>query len=624
MNEDVAGRRCAAPVPVHTSRRQCAMQLLAVLGVCAAVRIWLICNAATIAPDGALYVLMARQWSADPARVTQRYTSHVGYPAAMATVRQGLVALGGDKGLAGWELAGQLISLVASLGALAALWIFARRCFDDRVAWMTVLLFGLSKKWAFVSSDVLTDAPAACLTIWAVVLAMCAGIAIRSQPSRRTRALATAAAAGAGLSGAGAYLVRVEGMLVVPLAVVFCLWAARARGRWGLAVTCTVVLTVTALAAAGPYMAAIGGLTRRHDADKVLSMARVGIAYAAIPLAQIPLASGQYPWPRHLVNKLFEAMHPALATLACVAVGAWIIGRLRRQKVPALSARRLTPRGQGVYWIVAWAALLLPLVLRSHARRGILSYRYLLTLAVMLSPLAAVGLLLLADLTRGWLARAGKRLACVGATAVIAAVPMGLLANTLRPMHITSLPYRRAGEALARLAGPVGDDIDPLEDLTLHKTQIKKHAAAIRARGDAPWSNFVFVSHMLVLHHAQMKGFCLIRAHFEGRADMLDKINRCGVTYMAVGDRQVPTFDPPIFTEPVFTELGTWSTGRRARKDTVRLYRVNRPALRKARAEISAARRRARSAKRRAAPQTGTATTRPARQAPPPQIPHRP
>lgn len=589
------------------------MQLLAVLGVCAAVRVWLICNAATIATDGALYILMARQWSADPAAVTRRYTYHVGYPAAIATVREGLVTLGGDEGLAGWESAGRLVSLFGALGALAALWFFALRCFDDRVAWITVLLFGLSKKWAILGSDVLTDSLTICFMMWAVVLAMWAGAAIRSLPSRRSRALAAAAAAGAGLSGAAAYLVRPEAMLVVPLAAVSCLWAGRARRRWRLAIGCVALLAAVAMAAAGPYMAAIGGLTHRHDVSKALSMALSDMSGSATPLAQIPFAVAGYSWLRHLTNRLFEAMHPAVAAMACVAVVAWVIGRLRKRKTQATCTRRPVPCGEGLYWMVGWAALFLPVLVRSYTRSGIMSYRYLLTMAILLTPLAGAGLLVLADLTREWLGRAGagKRLAGAAATAVIMAIPTALLANTLRPMHITRLPYKRAGEALAGLARPTGGDFDPLEDLALDTNQIKKHQAAIRARGDATWSDFAFATHPLVLHYAQIKGFHLVKEQFQGQATaILDMINRCGATYMVVGEKQVQRSNTTIFTEPVFTELGAWSSGRNGRKDTVHLYRVNRKALDKTRAEITAARLRDHRARRRRATRAKGATTR--------------
>ncbi|MCD6365025.1 MAG: hypothetical protein J7M14_04035, partial [Planctomycetes bacterium] len=128
-----------------------ALQVAAVLACCCAIRIYLVSRTATIAPDGVVYINVARHWSQDPLAAARENTIHVGYPAAIAGAHSVLTAVGVKDGLRTWELAGQGVSLAAGIAALGGLWCFTIMVFPRRaggapcnwpVAWVTILLFG--------------------------------------------------------------------------------------------------------------------------------------------------------------------------------------------------------------------------------------------------------------------------------------------------------------------------------------------------------------------------------------------------------------------------------------------------------------------------------------------------
>ena len=127
-----------------------ALSLVLVLLVCASLRIWLIDHAEIIEPDGVVYTRAAQAWAISPGEMLhrRRYDVHPGYPALVTWTCHRLASVVFAADPVRWELAGRLVALVAGLMAMGALWVFARRAFDDGVALVTVLLFGLGRKWA--------------------------------------------------------------------------------------------------------------------------------------------------------------------------------------------------------------------------------------------------------------------------------------------------------------------------------------------------------------------------------------------------------------------------------------------------------------------------------------------
>ena len=150
--------------------------LLVVLLICSAVRIWLIDHLEIIARDGVVYVNFARDMMADPIGSIRSYDIHPLYPAAMVGVYKILSLASISRDVAGWVLSGQIVAFAGALAAIVAIWLFAKLAFNRQIAWISVLLFGLGRKWAVLGADVLTDSSALAFEMWAFALGLSAGL----------------------------------------------------------------------------------------------------------------------------------------------------------------------------------------------------------------------------------------------------------------------------------------------------------------------------------------------------------------------------------------------------------------------------------------------------------------
>jgi len=527
---------------------------VAVLAVCALIRLWLIQHTEVIAKDGTDYVRMARAWRSDPMRVVRGFRRHAGYPAVVSTVHRVYAPLRGAEAAspASWERAAQITSLLAAVGATAALWAFARSVFTPQIAWIAALLFTVTRKWAGIGADALSDALYVCLGLWALVLAM--GALERIQ--RRSR-LALLGGLGAGLCAGGAYLVRPEGLLVaIPAAALFpAYWLYRRKGG-RLALGCAAVTIAAALAAASPYMIAIGGITRKKDLSDFIRIAGgAGPMFAAVDLSG--LAAGVH----RLGSELVEALHVAPAILVGACLATWVGVRILRLGLPA--AVRIFPRRAGAFLIVGVAAIFGPLLIAQYTRHGFLSHRYLFLLAALLAGPAGAGLLILIEWCRIGAARLGwapDRFRILPALAAIA-VAAGLTAHALRPLHEGKAYHRQAGEFLAQRAA----------------------AKADRLVTDSQW----------VLHYAQLPG---------GRAptgpppparalptpqNLLRDLRRHRTTWLALSDRYARICRPAaggadlktLLAPPAFRKVCSFVQQGVSRPDSVVVYQVDLDAL---------------------------------------------
>ena len=80
--------------PSTKIKRLHVLRLAALLCICAALRVGLICKTDVIARDGTVYVSISRQWASGPLRVVQEYDYHVGYTAVVSLVGRALRADG--------------------------------------------------------------------------------------------------------------------------------------------------------------------------------------------------------------------------------------------------------------------------------------------------------------------------------------------------------------------------------------------------------------------------------------------------------------------------------------------------------------------------------------------------
>ena len=540
MMEDKPTDNLAAPAcQADQTGRRCFLGLLLIVCVCLAIRTWVIAHTDVIARDGTVYVKMAREWSAVPSGVIRSYDYHVGYPVALLGVHRLLAPLGLGEDLRSWELAGQTVSLLAAAAATVALWLLAGMTFGWRIAWVTALVFSLGRKWVDLGADVLSDSLAVAFQMWAIVLALAT---LARLEKRSPWALPLAAATGI-CAGLG-YLVRPEALLAVGLAAV--LWLAyrfRGRSTWRLTGGAVVLAVVAALLCVLPYALAIGGLTKK----KRLSDFVQGSVPSVWPLAQIGGGDTILAPVQALVACLTEAMHPILFFLALLWLGAWIVRRTTSRK--PWGQMLPLPQAQGAFMMVAAAAVELPLLGALQVHVHYLSDRHLLFLAMLLSPLAGAGLLFAAQMV-GSLGRSQKTTRAFLLALVPAAVIIGMLAHSLRPLHDGKGWYRQAGE---RLHVILRDD------------------------------DYILTDNSWILHYSEGKGESLDVRTLD--ADGLLRRIREGpqaATYLVLSEEDSAASNrrlQPLLRPPIFNEVpGLNRTGADGAK-RVRVFSINRSAL---------------------------------------------
>ena len=512
--------------------------LLMVLAACGALRVWLIGHTDVISRDGTIYVRMAREFPSAPLRVIQEYDYHVGYPAAMTGVHWFLGAMGLPDGVSAWELSGQIVSLEASLAGMVAVWLLAGMIFNWRIAWISALLFGISRKWSALGADVLSDALAVCFQMWAVVFAV---VVLGQLKRKNKRSIALAACVGL-CCGLG-YLVRPEALLVAALAG--ALWLAyqfRQRESLRLTVAAVGVAWAVALVCALPYMTAIGGLTKKKSFSDLVAMPLMqDAARATASFISVGKSVGAYQF----VRQIFEAMHPLVAALACVWLVGYAIDRFWRSKKTQLVLP--SPRPAGTFMMLGMLVVICPLLIGLYANVHYLSHRHVIFLAALLSPLAGAGVIVLADFVAVLLKRIGVRR--ISPTTVLA-IMVGVMAaslslHTLRPLHGGKGYLRQAGQLVAESTLP-GDYV----------------------LADSSW----------ILHYSQVQGERvppeLIKTDSFGLW-----VRRSKATHLVLSDGTIRRVNSALWEDlvvPRFAEIGKFVKPGSKQPDTIRIYRINR------------------------------------------------
>lgn len=416
--------------------------LAALAAVYAIQRLWLINSSPTIAEDGMHYVHLARRLDRNPEATIRKYRrDEWGYPAAMLTAARlfGGASAGDREPL---ETAGTVLSFAFGLAALVGSWFLALKLFESTaVATVGTLLFCVGQKFAAVGADVLSDAPALCFGIWALVAAVIAGDHIRAGARR-----AAAGAATAGILAGIGFLFRMETAVVLPVALALWLVIRVWRGGTWTALGCGAAAATAGFAlVTGPYVwmtASIGGTVNLP-------------LISAAPDMPFLLAETLYPVGNpalELLGKYFEAQHPVGASLAC----AWLVSvallSLVRRPVLQNNVVRITDRG-GVLLFVLWLLVVPPIILH-YLRTGALSHRYLFLPAAAMAGAAGAGLAGICRAGESFLAaRGAKRAARFLLPAVTAILAALVLIDGCDPLHAGTVPERKAGEYLAERAG---------------------------------------------------------------------------------------------------------------------------------------------------------------------------
>ncbi|MCE5280368.1 MAG: glycosyltransferase family 39 protein [Planctomycetaceae bacterium] len=465
--------------------------LVLVLLVCAGVRVWAAEHAEVIAKDGVIYLEMARLWGTNPHAVVQGYDYPPGYPVAVAVTHGLLTRAGLTDRLELWEYSGRLISMLAAIASMAALWVLARAAFSPQIAAMTVLLFGVSRKWTYLGVDTLSDSLAVAFQLWATV-GLWKMLSLLKQ--RPWLALLTAAGAGV-LIGCG-YLVRPESVWLLPIAALVCLWwCIRRRSGWGTSLASLVLMGGCALAVGLPYMKAIGGFSQKDSFEKVLGYigeaaaqnsptppppSRVDPLFppapAAVAASLADSSIGQWA-PMvikptfKIVSRLFEGMSPILG----VGLVIWICWLALKRWVPqaAFASAGSMPAGAYGPILIAAAVVVVPVLVLLYIKSSYISHRHIMFLSALASPLASAGIVVTGSLAAAAVPAFAKRPhAARHLTALIACVVF--VALTLVTVHAshTDKGYLQDAGLYVRSAAAGGDRLLTTDLRIGHYSQI--------------------------------------------------------------------------------------------------------------------------------------------------------
>ena len=224
----------------------------------------------------------------------------------------------------------------------------------------------------------------------------------------------------------------------------------RRRFSWPLTLICLCVLLASAALVASPYMAAIGGLTKKKSLDQILpvrAVEQMPLAMASLDVPPTVRGAAKY------VSRLVEAMHPVLVGLAVATLGIWLLRRTVGLAVPrdALAP----PNAEGAFILSATVALTAFLLIGLYVNYGYISHRHVMLPALLLSGFSGAGVLALSGLARIVLPLGGlRRRPGVWTLCITGGICIALLLHALRPLHEGKGQHLRAAAYLQTLAKP--------------------------------------------------------------------------------------------------------------------------------------------------------------------------
>ena len=339
-------------------------------------------SAVMISPDSALFIEYAQRLGAEPIQALRAYDQHPLFPALMLFLRQ-VCGQFWSEGAAGWILAGRLAGLAGYIGILLAAYALGTRAYDRRIGVITALLAALLPDLSHLAADVLSDTPHL-----ALYLAGLAALATGLESERRARWLLGSAAA-----SALAFLTRPEGGAVLVIGLVF----VALRRDWRLQRRLTLGLSMLAVFAAisAPYQVATGRFVKKKPLPQLLQFG-LGDEQAALDLRKPQHSDAAEPRPVAYagldrrgalipINVLYECGRALRVVYAIPVLIGLAFARPRRQPGRILAAA------------FALHAFLLCALQSSY---GYLDRRHTLVLAALAMPLAAAGLVYLAQRIR--------------------------------------------------------------------------------------------------------------------------------------------------------------------------------------------------------------------------------
>ncbi len=428
------------------------ISLAILLAVQISLRLWLVDHAATITKDGAYLMPIARQFADDPAGTIKKAVIHPGYPAAVTAMHRLTAGHWDSANRVKWETAAIAVSMAGSIIVVIGVWCFAWLIFKNlTIAFWGAMLFGLGRKFAILGADVLSDSLMLGLAVWALVLGILAYRRLRA-----SRWSAVALAAGTGVLSAGAFLVRPEGLVVLPIAI--SLWIAGKFYRqlkWQQTLAVVAMAAVAMLLCIMPYLLTKGTLTKKWKANQFAGPSAADKPADTTSSVKAPIAYPiDTPAGIRVAGRYFEAQQPVLASLGCAFLVMLLLSRLGKTR----AIRKFVPpiSGSGVFVIVLTWIFIVPPIVTRYWGTGAMSHRYLMLPACLMAGLAPAGLIAIIRIAANLLARGKKdpvkftKYAQKYAQVVVLSVlAVCLIVRAARPMHTKLIFARDAGLWLA-------------------------------------------------------------------------------------------------------------------------------------------------------------------------------
>lgn len=415
-----------------------AHQLLMVLGVAAAVRLYAFATTMVIARDGTFYIENAG--FLQEGRLAQVITRGL-KPLYPFLVWIGYGATGD------WEISGKLVSLIFGTGATLALYFLARQFWEKGIALLAALIFAVHPMFVQYSAEVLSEMT---YLFFFLVAIAAASVGIHRDRFHRWGALYVP-------MGIGAALTRPEGILLVAVVILYLGLRDDGRSsdgkrRYRLGVIGGAPLILLAAIFAAVYLLAGPRSLSRIESGVLWTFEGVGARIQALSNTLVQMivtldGRGAVHWLRDEVwgdflRRFFEAAHPLILFLA--AGGLW-----RGKDDTTRSHLQITFAVLLVYF---GGVFFVNLMGPGHS----MSHRYFLIPVAILIPWAARGLVQ----TSSWVDRRfavsnPNRRTSPKVVAICTGMVLLVLLGRSVPFHRTDkLGIKRTGEWIGRLGIP--------------------------------------------------------------------------------------------------------------------------------------------------------------------------
>jgi hypothetical protein len=413
-----------------------------------AMRLWQVWHTEVPSRDSIGFIRLAWRIEQDgPLQAIRSSEQHPGYPMLLLGTSKLVRAVLGQDLVRAMQLAAQLASALASVLLVFPMFYLGKALFDGRVAFWATWLFQCLPATGVLMADGLSEP----LFLLFASTSLALGLFGFRTASWWLFALA-------GLAGGLAYLTRAEGA-VVPFSIGVILLAALFVRRWGWSrracLRCGAALSVTALLVAAPFVLLIGGLSNKPSYKELKGTqsapAPDGVAQGPLPFAVWDFAPDVKPQDRYgwalwalgveLAKGFFYVLwFPALLALV------WFRDRCR---------------SPGPCVLLLLCLLMIALLYRVAQSGGYLSARHAALVVLLSSYWAVAGLAVLAARLAALLSRWRMVRAERLALALLLALAVAPLGQTLATLHADRAAFRQAGAWLAQNAGANDDVVDP-------------------------------------------------------------------------------------------------------------------------------------------------------------------